>query len=209
MNALSHSKRGLGTDLSRPPLKTAMVFGGIAGIMSAENGDPDDLGHITSINSKTRELGELQDMYRRTLAASWAGQAGELPPDKLVEDLFAGGTGMSMNPPPRPSPNPQRAEEDSSASVSEGDSKRGVQEFSHQPVVRGHAKGSPSTHSRNDSKSMDASSTGSGVSGRGSIEQQVHHSNKEKKRRSYKPANEVTEFDVREDLKSWAISAKG
>merc|ERR1712000_516053 len=78
------------TNFIAPPLKSAMVIGGIAGVLNAEAGEGDD---IPSITSKTRELSEAQDIYRRTLAATWACQAGELPPDKLVEDLFAGGDG--------------------------------------------------------------------------------------------------------------------
>ena len=61
--------------------------------MTAEQVEPDDLGHMPSMSSKTREIGKLQDMYRRTLAASWAAQAGELPADKCIEDIFAGGDG--------------------------------------------------------------------------------------------------------------------
>src|ERR1700716_481988 len=69
-----------------------MVFGGIAGILPPEHGEPDDLGSLPSINMG-RETGDLQDMYRRTLAASWTCRGGELPPDQLIEDLFAGGDG--------------------------------------------------------------------------------------------------------------------
>lgn len=43
--------------------------------------------------SKSREARELQDMYRRTLAASWMCQAGALPADQCIEDIFAGGDG--------------------------------------------------------------------------------------------------------------------
>ncbi|KAI9736687.1 MAG: hypothetical protein M1834_000891 [Cirrosporium novae-zelandiae] len=80
-----------------PPLKSAPVFGGIAGIMTAEQreGSPDDVGHLPSMSSKMREQGELQDMYRRTLAASWAAMKGELPADKCVESIFAGGDGWA------------------------------------------------------------------------------------------------------------------
>ncbi|KAK4973268.1 hypothetical protein LTR66_011208 [Elasticomyces elasticus] len=77
-----------------PPLRTAPVFGGIAGIMTAEVPESsDDLGHIPSLSSKSRETGELQDMYRRTLAAYWAAQPGELKADECIEDIFAGGDG--------------------------------------------------------------------------------------------------------------------
>ncbi|KAK8073797.1 hypothetical protein PG994_004696 [Apiospora phragmitis] len=73
-----------------PALKTAPMFGGIAGIMAsgestvdASHDDPSQ-GKTTTQNPssaiKTRDASELQDMYRRTLAASWACQPGELPP---------------------------------------------------------------------------------------------------------------------------------
>lgn len=47
---------------------------------------------MPSLN-RTREAGELQDMYRKALAAHWAAQAGELPADECVEDIFSGGDG--------------------------------------------------------------------------------------------------------------------
>lgn len=37
-------------------------------------------------------------MYRRSLAASWVRQPGELPPDQCIEDIFAGGDGWSPSP---------------------------------------------------------------------------------------------------------------
>ncbi|KAJ9155308.1 N-terminal C2 in EEIG1 and EHBP1 proteins-domain-containing protein [Pleurostoma richardsiae] len=93
-----------------PPLKTAPVFGGIAGIVAgdqqqvvAEQLGQDDLlsgfagngGHElpTALSSKSRDASELQDMYRRALAASWTCQPGELPADECIEDIFAGGDG--------------------------------------------------------------------------------------------------------------------
>jgi hypothetical protein len=61
-----------------PPLRTAPVFGGIAGIMSQEVAEATEEGGSTmpSLSNKSRENGELQDMYRRTLAASWVAQPG-------------------------------------------------------------------------------------------------------------------------------------
>ena len=67
--------------------------------MTAEQGEPDDLGHVPSMSSKTREIGELQDLYRRTLAASWTAQHGELPADQCIEDIFAGGDGWGRQKP--------------------------------------------------------------------------------------------------------------
>lgn len=36
---------------------------------------------------------QVQDMYRQTLAASWAAQRGELRADEVIEDIFGGGSG--------------------------------------------------------------------------------------------------------------------
>ncbi|KAI1392162.1 N-terminal C2 in EEIG1 and EHBP1 proteins-domain-containing protein [Hypoxylon trugodes] len=89
-----------------PALKTAPMFGGIAGVMTS-NGEaqaeqppderPSTAGFASISNSfnKSRDAYELQDMYRRALAASWACQPGELPADECVEDIFAGGDGWS------------------------------------------------------------------------------------------------------------------
>ncbi|KAI1475763.1 N-terminal C2 in EEIG1 and EHBP1 proteins-domain-containing protein [Daldinia eschscholtzii] len=88
-----------------PPLKTAPMFGGIAGIMAGSEQVPVDASEdgSTAPNtksnpgslSKSRDASELQDMYRRALAASWACQPGELPADECIEDIFSGGDGWS------------------------------------------------------------------------------------------------------------------
>lgn len=52
---------------------------------------------ISSLNSKNRESnGSTQDVYRRTLAASWQLQAGELQADECIEDIFSGGDGWTL-----------------------------------------------------------------------------------------------------------------
>lgn len=43
--------------------------------------------------AKNRENADMQDLYRRTLAASWSRQASELPADECIEDIFSGGDG--------------------------------------------------------------------------------------------------------------------
>ncbi|KAI1077574.1 N-terminal C2 in EEIG1 and EHBP1 proteins-domain-containing protein [Whalleya microplaca] len=102
-----------------PPLKTAPMFGGIAGVMTtgdtggAAPTDPlmapgeDGLGGSGSgrglppnylppnLNKSSRDASELQDMYRRSLAASWASQPGELAADECIEDIFSGGDGWN------------------------------------------------------------------------------------------------------------------
>ncbi|KAI8239576.1 hypothetical protein K4K55_001736 [Colletotrichum sp. SAR 10_96] len=77
---------------SAPPLRTAPVFGGIAGIMAGEQVEQDDAGQIPTM-AKSRDASEVQDMYRRALAASWSCQPGELPADECIEDIFSGGDG--------------------------------------------------------------------------------------------------------------------
>lgn len=112
---------------SAPALKTAPVFGGIAGMMGEASAavtsmlsDPaaaefgvhllqDDGRDGAGLNAqfslgaagggmfggvKSRDVYELQDMYRRALAASWACQPGELPADQCIEDIFSGGDGF-------------------------------------------------------------------------------------------------------------------
>jgi len=82
-----------------PPLKTAPVFGGIAGFVANESLEPPDVGtdnpgRVSSLSNKSRDTSEIQDMYRRALAASWASQPGELPADLCIEDIFSGGDGF-------------------------------------------------------------------------------------------------------------------
>lgn len=76
-----------------PPLRTAQVFSGIAGIVSGEQGDAEEAGTMPSLTAHSRDTSELQDMYRRTLAAYWSAQPGELKADECIEDIFAGGDG--------------------------------------------------------------------------------------------------------------------
>ena len=173
-----------------PPLKTAPVFGGIAGIIAGDQAEGDDGSHMPSMSSKAQESGKLQDMYRQNLAASWAAQAGELPPDKCVEDIFAGGDGWGDQ-----SANGPRGDVASTAESSDADA-RSVRE--HQR----HASGSTLKPQRHHAQH---NSGPSAVSGRTSIQQQIHASggvDRHIPRRN----NEIYEFAEREDLRSWEIS---
>ena len=174
--------------------------------MNAEQGDPDDLGHMPSMSSKTREIGELQDMYRRTLAASWAAQAGELPADQCIENIFAGGDGWGN---PRSGdhlqvPTSKRNGDSTEDDGSERDSRarrghrRNTSSFSCSMKQRGHG--------RKASKGDHSSVIPDGVDGRGSIKQQANSSSAEEKTRGYRRVQEIDEFEAREDLRSWEIS---
>ncbi|KAL6830285.1 N-terminal C2 in EEIG1 and EHBP1 proteins domain-containing protein [Trichoderma camerunense] len=80
-----------------PPLKTAPVFGGIVGFMAPEQVEDEILGPDNKVAlptlSKNRDVAEVQDLYRRALAASWTRQPSELPTDECIEDIFSGGNG--------------------------------------------------------------------------------------------------------------------
>ncbi|KAB8294743.1 hypothetical protein EYC80_006705 [Monilinia laxa] len=79
-----------------PVLKSAPVFGGIAGIMKGENGDGDDIGHMPQLQ-KSSDKSDLHDMYRVSLAASWSASPFEMPADECIEDIFSGGDGWKRS----------------------------------------------------------------------------------------------------------------
>lgn len=162
-----------------------------------------DAGRVASINSKSRETGDLQDTYRRTLAATWSCRDDELPPDELVETLFAGGTGIEAPIAAPPYTRFQVDDYDESGSLSDTESRRTVQDARLSPGFDKRPISSSSTTSLNDSRGSD---TLIASSGKGSIQQQVYNGNREKTRRGNRHTREVSEFDVREDLKSWQVS---
>ncbi|EGC41034.1 conserved hypothetical protein [Histoplasma capsulatum var. duboisii H88] len=168
------------TNFITPPLKTAMVFGGIGGFISAEQGDLQNSSSIPSINSWSREAGDLQDMYRRSLAASWACRAGELSPDRLIEDIFAGGDGWETGGPSL------RLDDDNEdrRSFSDADSRRTIRDGTDD----GRSKLSYGRHQRGLSKNKE----------------NLEHSGYGIRERTRK-TREVSEFDLREDLRSWEI----
>ncbi|KIW15378.1 hypothetical protein PV08_05424 [Exophiala spinifera] len=194
------------TNFIAPPLKSAMVIGGIAGVLTAEAGEGDD---IPSITSKTRELSEAQDIYRRTLAATWACQSGELPPDKLIEDLFAGGDGgrfsSTVN---NPVTRQRLGLRDDSNSSSSDEPKR--PETPRDQLLTPHAA-TQGGHKRTGSReSPNATPTihNSTVSGRSSIDQQMQASQQEHQRRQRHDSDEHSEFELREDLRSWQVRVR-
>ena len=186
-----------------PPLKTAPVFGGIAGIMTAEQADGDDGNNVPSMSSNARESGRLQDMYRRTLAASWLAQAGELPADKCIEDIFAGGDGWGTDQGVNAS---SRLGGSTEEDESDGDGR----------TVRGHKRHASGTGSRGTIKptrqerksGKDEPPTTGAISGRGSIADHIQ-SGSDAKNHTHRRMHEVNEFTAREDLRSWQISSSG
>lgn len=200
------------TNFIAPPLKSAVIAGGIAGVLSTEAGSGED---IPSITSKTRELSEVQDLYRRTLAATWACQSGELAPDKLIEDLFAGGDGGQIPfaaPPPRLSQAAHLVSRDESlgSSSSDADSRRTVTPRHLTPDMARHGHYGPGHRRRGSSEATTTTnmSQSSTISGRSSLDQQMQHSQTEHRRQKHVDAKELTEFDLREDLRSWQVQVQ-
>ncbi|KAF1919147.1 N-terminal C2 in EEIG1 and EHBP1 proteins-domain-containing protein [Ampelomyces quisqualis] len=176
-----------------PALRTAQVFSGIAGIMAGEQAELEEHGDAPSLSSKSREAGELQDMYRRTLAAYWSAQPGELKADECIEDIFAGGDGWGDREKPYSHPRGQPLRYtvgDSSSSPSESEARH----------VRGSSTQRKSHETLRPNEMRAASPS---VRGRGSLEQQAHQMKAEVQRTRHRAQHEVDEFDVREDLCSW------
>ncbi|QVM08690.1 hypothetical protein D8B26_003370 [Coccidioides posadasii str. Silveira] len=177
------------SNFTAPPLKPATVFSGIAGFMNAAKGDSEDAGRVPSFHHRTREFTELHDLYFRNLAASWASQAGELPPDQVIEDIFAGGDGWASG---RPSLKVGDDDEEDTGYLSDTYSRRTTRNKS--PARSTRSGDSLGTHLRSHSKHSDFSFS-SDVGGK-----DLKGKGKRRKNR------EVDEFEVREDLRSWEIS---
>lgn len=189
-------------DYYAPPLRTAPVFGGIAGIISSSDpaasathgvaavADGESIPHgptdLPSLSATSRETGEMQDMYRRTLVAFWASQPGELKADECVEDIFAGGDGWGKG------GRPQAA----TAALLD----------SSQP---GSGTSTPNPDGEHESRTHHKRSasgvTGKGMMALGAREKYGKHGHKLKVPK--KGAGEVDEFDIRNDLKSWQVGA--
>ena len=174
-------------DYYAPQLRTAPVFGGIAGIIAGSepagnpqnaaahtNGDADgqDAAALPNFSTTNKELGEMQDMYRRTLAAYWASQPGELRADECIEDIFGGGDGWGKGGRP----------------VAGGQSQPG--------------SGSSTPNEPDISRDSSAASKLSSDTRRNFIR---HHDRKGRPRRN---AGELEELDVRDDLVSWQVGER-
>lgn len=170
--------------------------------MTAEQGQGDDFSHMPSMSSKTRELGKLQDMYRKTLAASWAAQDGELPADECIEDIFAGGDGWG-----KIRKEGKKSGKPSSTDGEVSDADRRTLKAHHRTTSGNYNKHSSKKskgHLRTSSQSK-SSSDNSGVKGRASIDQ-VQSSSSDTPAYNWRQADELNEFAAREDLRSWEIS---
>lgn len=196
-------------NFTTPPLKSATVFGGIARVVhSGEGGDSDDSGHLPSINTKPNEMADMQDMYRRTLAASWMSRPCDLPADKLIEDLFDGSScwnNDSHNNIPGGHPGDDRQNNLLGEEAAERQTRSGKRLS---PSFERRPKSSSSFHSGGSPKPPDShSALGSSHHKDGDLEHPLYDG----KGRSWKSRNaehERSEFSVREDLRSWEVTSK-
>lgn len=189
-----------------PPLRTAPVFGNIAGIMAGDQGDSDDAGAIPSLlSTKARDAGEMQDLYRRTLAADLTSYGGgELRADLAIEDIFSGGDGWGNKSTSlteseatlKPTLGEENGSSDTESRLTD-QSKRNLRFFHSDP--KSTVRKSPSMGLENGMRPRSAN-------GRGSLDQTARHMKDEVERMRNKPQQEVDELEIREDLRSWRLS---
>jgi hypothetical protein len=158
--------------------------------------------------SKPRDHNDLQDMYRRALAASWAAQIGELPADQCIEDIFTGGDGWKDKYNPKTSA-PLAKVAPRSGSVS-GD-EQSQQSDTHRRKVSASSSKSQSTvkdskrqgHRKDSSRDADLGGA-TGMQTSQSSESSPEQSERGRGR-DMRYAHEVNEFDIREDLAAWGL----
>jgi N-terminal C2 in EEIG1 and EHBP1 proteins len=85
-----------------PPLKKAQMFHGITNLLADSKDLPQISRGIEQQNIKAILHSPTEDIYRRTFAAQWRVQAGELTPSDVVEDIFKGGSGWKFSRPSSP-----------------------------------------------------------------------------------------------------------
>ena len=157
---------------------------------------------------KSRDQGELQDMYRRALAASWAAHAAELPADQCVEDIFNGGDGFQEK-------QHDRHEQHSVPRFENSASDEHLNRHHHRSQSGGSSKSSSTIttkaknftriggHKRTDSRETLSPAPGIQNSHADSSENSL-----DRGRTGFVKANEVDEFEVRDDLVAWALPSK-
>jgi len=150
--------------------------------------------------SKSRDHSELQDMYRRALVASWASQKGELPADQCVEEIFAGDDGWKYDANAAP-----RIIQDNRNTSGED-----LHLYSHDRTQSGGSSNSRSTitgsgsgrfgHKHSRSRDTLGHAGGMQISSNGTMSE-----GSERGRAGFEKANEVDEFQMRDDLVAWRL----
>lgn len=167
---------------------------------------------LPTLDNKSREADEqLRELYRRTLAADWTCQPGEMSADKTIEDIFAGGDGWGNadNNRDDETHSERLAPGEDSGSLSDGET-RGLRNSKQRNwsgfFARRHHKQRSVPERIDKEEVLPVRETAHGVRGRGSLEQQINEMNVESEKRRSRQAHELDEFDVREDLRCWNLS---
>ncbi|KAL2799298.1 mitochondrial inner-membrane-bound regulator-domain-containing protein [Aspergillus keveii] len=190
-------------NFTTPPLKSAMAFGGITGVVASEQAEADDMGQLPLINTQSREVADMQEMYRRTLAASWTSRADDLPADKLIEGLFSGAVGGTDL---HDSSSGQPAEGYHNERSPNRGARRAEQAVSRNLLSPGYERRArSSSRHHKDNKALDFSPAIEHTEKSGSIEHQLYDNDMGKSWRNRSTEHELSEFDVRDDLRSWEI----
>jgi hypothetical protein len=178
-----------------------------------------DLASVIALPSisKARDAAEVQDMYRRALAASWLAQPGEHTADEVIENIFAGGDGWSLS-----SAKKQTSLEDDSGNLS-GDEAMGgtlrpsdlrrMQRLGHTRHQSGTSDKTTRTvtiHERSSHGRRRSSVKDDGLEGRGRSESLASlaptlGSSDRGRDLGLKRAREVNEYEAREDLVAWRL----
>lgn len=160
------------------------------------------------MSKRTKDISEIQDMYRRTLTASWSSHLDELPADQCIEDIFAGGDGwgkpndnLAFLAPPSNDGSKGDGESEGEYSLGERHYRKGSQQFAR----RGHTK--QKSYGKSDSK-VRASKPESTDTKSERTEAPGQSSSSDDRQERPRRMNEVSDLDLREDLRSWRITPR-
>lgn len=181
--------------------------------------------HVVALANivKYRDAFEVQDLYRRTLAAHWFSQPCEAPADECVEDIFSGGNGWGS---PQNGSNTDTEDDElngNNSTLRPRDYRRMTQR---QRV--GHRSGHQRSHSRSSDQSASTVTAGPRYQRISHDDGSQHHvraaaalarersgildsmqstlgSDRGLGDTGYKPTREVSESEVRDNLVAWKL----
>lgn len=189
--------------------------------------------------SKNRDHAEVQDLYRRTLAASWSRQPAELPVDECIEDIFSGGNGWKTKREQSGSANDtegdESAENDFNGTLRPSDFRRlainrhrrtrsassdksaSTVTGRHHQQTTSYGSPSPRKHGRHASSEVreediaerPASRSGSIASLAPTLGSSSGNERSSRGESGYRHPRELDEMDVRDDLVAWQLPSQG
>jgi len=155
---------------------------------------------IPTIN-KGRDHTDLQDMYRRSLAASWVAHDDELPADQCIENIFSGGDGWKEGWEKVSKSMKKNKEDAAGGGLQLNRHNRNLSDASlnSQSTIRAHPR---IRHKHSSSRNMGH------ATGIQSPDEQASSNDSERGRAGFRSAHEVDEFDMRDDLVAWKLPGR-